>query len=73
MERIFAMKIVVIFIHSFPFQVTYQLKILTTALFSVCMLHKKLGVLKWVSLLLLMLGVTLVQVRLYFGILKDQC
>ncbi|CAH3133538.1 unnamed protein product [Pocillopora meandrina] len=25
------------------------------------MLHKKLGVLKWISLLLLMLGVTLVQ------------
>ena len=73
MERIFAMKIVVIFIHSFPFQVTYQLKILTTALFSVCMLHKKLGVFKWISLLLLMLGVTLVQVRLYFEILKDQC
>jgi len=43
------------------YQVTYQLKILTTALFSVCMLHKKLGVLKWISLLLLMLGVTLVQ------------
>ncbi|KAL9951361.1 hypothetical protein ACROYT_G044012 [Oculina patagonica] len=43
------------------YQVTYQLKILTTALFSVCMLHKKLGILKWISLLLLMLGVTLVQ------------
>ncbi|XP_020632747.1 UDP-N-acetylglucosamine transporter-like [Orbicella faveolata] len=43
------------------YQVTYQLKILTTALFSVCMLHKKLGMLKWVSLLLLMFGVTLVQ------------
>ena len=47
------------------FQVTYQLKILTTALFSVCMLHKKLSVLKWISLLLLMGGVTLVQVRSY--------
>lgn len=49
----------------FFFQVTYQLKILTTALFSVCMLHKKLGILKWISLLILMLGVTLVQVRMY--------
>ena len=29
------------------------------------MLHKRLGMLKWISLLLLMLGVTLVQVRLF--------
>ncbi|KAK2555084.1 UDP-N-acetylglucosamine transporter [Acropora cervicornis] len=43
------------------YQVTYQLKILTTALFSVCMLHKQLGMLKWLSLVLLMIGVTLVQ------------
>lgn len=43
------------------YQVTYQLKILTTALFSVCMLHKKLGIFKWISLILLMGGVTLVQ------------
>lgn len=43
------------------YQVTYQLKILTTALFSVCMLHKQLGILKWISLVLLMIGVTLVQ------------
>lgn len=45
------------------YQVTYQLKILTTAMFSVCMLHKKLGILKWVSLVLLMIGVTLVQLH----------
>ncbi|KAI3374392.1 hypothetical protein L3Q82_006221 [Scortum barcoo] len=43
------------------YQVTYQLKILTTALFSVSMLGKRLGFYQWVSLLLLMAGVTLVQ------------
>lgn len=46
------------------YQVTYQLKILTTALFSVLMLGKKLDSFKWVSLFLLMLGVSLVQVLL---------
>lgn len=46
-----------------PPQVTYQLKILTTALFSVSMLGKKLGVHQWLSLLVLMAGVTLVQVH----------
>lgn len=43
-------------------QVTYQLKILTTALFSVSMLGRKLGIYQWVSLLILMTGVALVQV-----------
>ncbi|XP_068197696.1 solute carrier family 35 member A3b [Antennarius striatus] len=43
------------------YQVTYQLKILTTALFSVSMLGKKLNLNQWFSLLLLMSGVTLVQ------------
>jgi UDP-galactose transporter len=43
------------------FQVTYQLKILTTALFSVTMLHRSLTVRKWVSLVLLTLGVAIVQ------------
>lgn len=45
-------------------QVTYQLKILTTALFSVSMLGKRLGLYQWLSLLLLMAGVTFVQVPL---------
>jgi UDP-sugar transporter A1/2/3 len=44
------------------FQVTYQLKILTTALFSVTMLKRSLTVKKWVSLLLLMAGVAVVQI-----------
>ncbi|KAM6990285.1 solute carrier family 35 member A3b [Tautogolabrus adspersus] len=43
------------------YQVTYQLKILTTALFSVSMLGKKMGLYQWLSLLFLMAGVTLVQ------------
>ncbi|XP_028669172.1 UDP-galactose translocator [Erpetoichthys calabaricus] len=45
------------------FQVTYQLKILTTAIFSVLMLRKSLSRLQWVSLLLLFTGVAIVQVQ----------
>ncbi|XP_076062688.1 UDP-galactose transporter [Oratosquilla oratoria] len=44
------------------YQVTYQLKILTTALFSWVMLGKQLRLLHWCALCLLMLGVSLVQV-----------
>jgi UDP-sugar transporter A1/2/3 len=43
------------------FQVTYQMKILTTALFSVLMLNKKLNFYKWVSLVILTVGIALVQ------------
>lgn len=43
------------------FQVTYQLKILTTAIFSVTMLKRSLTTKKWISLVLLMAGVAVVQ------------
>ncbi|KAI9751075.1 MAG: hypothetical protein M1815_001381 [Lichina confinis] len=43
------------------FQVTYQLKILTTAVFSVTLLRRHLSTRKWASLLLLTLGVAIVQ------------
>lgn len=45
------------------FQVTYQLKILTTALFSVVMLRKRLSAAQWVSLLILFVGVSAVQLQ----------
>jgi drug/metabolite transporter (DMT)-like permease len=44
------------------FQVTYQLKILTTAIFSVLMLGRSLSARKWISLLLLIIGVSIIQV-----------
>lgn len=40
------------------------MKILTTALFSVSMLSKKLGVYQWLSLVILMTGVAFVQVTI---------
>ena len=43
------------------FQVTYQMKILTTALFSVLLLGKKLTMLQWLSLVTLFCGVAVVQ------------
>jgi len=45
------------------FQVSYQLKILTTALFSVAMLKKRLSRLQWLSLIFLFLGVAVVQLQ----------
>jgi UDP-sugar transporter A1/2/3 len=47
-----------------PFQVTYQLKILTTAFFSVSILGQKLNGIKWIALVMLTTGVALEQVRL---------
>lgn len=43
------------------FQVTYQMKIMSTAVFSVVLLGRSLSRDKWFALLLLMVGVTLVQ------------
>jgi UDP-sugar transporter A1/2/3 len=45
------------------FQVTYQMKILTTAGFSVLMLGKKLSTNKWLALLGLAVGVGIVQIQ----------
>ena len=43
------------------YQITYQLKILTTAIFAVTMLNKKLIVTQWLSLVILIAGVAMVQ------------
>lgn len=43
------------------FQVAYQLKILTTAIFSVLLVHKRIRRKQWLALLLLFIGVSLVQ------------
>ncbi|CAO3632921.1 unnamed protein product [Cunninghamella blakesleeana] len=43
------------------FQVTYQMKILSTAIFSVVLLGRTLQRDKWIALILLMIGVTMVQ------------
>ncbi|KAK9317581.1 nucleotide-sugar transporter-domain-containing protein [Lipomyces starkeyi] len=43
------------------FQVTYQLKIITTAAFSVTILHRSLSPMKWMSLVMLTFGIALVQ------------
>jgi len=43
--------------------VSYQLKILTTAIFSVVILSKYLSQLQWVSLVLLFIGVAVVQLQ----------
>lgn len=45
------------------FQVTYQMKILTTAAFSVILLRKKLTSAKWISLFFLAIGVGIVQIQ----------
>merc|ERR1712156_991643 len=44
------------------YQVTYQLKILTTVLFSVLLLKKQIKSVQWFSLLILTIGVSLVQI-----------
>jgi len=43
------------------FQVTYQLKILTTAFFSVILLRKDIKLMQWVALVILMFGIVFVQ------------
>lgn len=43
------------------FQVLYQMKIITTALFSVMILSKRIGIFQWISIVSLAGGVALVQ------------
>ncbi|KAL5251199.1 hypothetical protein ACHWQZ_G016791 [Mnemiopsis leidyi] len=45
------------------YQITYQLKILTTAVFSIVLLHKSISKAQWLSLVILTVGVILVQWR----------
>ena len=44
------------------FQITNQLKIISTAVFSIALLNRQLTRSKWISLVLLSVGVTLVQI-----------
>jgi len=46
---------------SVTFQISYQLKILTTALFTVVVLKRSISLSKWIALSVLMMGVVLVQ------------
>ncbi|XP_074644968.1 UDP-galactose translocator-like isoform X2 [Tubulanus polymorphus] len=45
------------------FQVTYQLKLLTTAIFSVVMLRKSLTKMQWFALMILFVGISIVQLQ----------
>lgn len=49
------------------FQVAYQMKIMTTAAFSVALLGKRLTKAKWMALLLLAIGVGIVQIQTATG------
>jgi len=48
-------------LNSFTVQITLQLKILSASVFTVIILKKKLSGMKWLALILLMTGVSLVQ------------
>lgn len=45
------------------FQVTFQIKILTTAVFMVLLLNKSLRSTQWISLLILVFGISIIQVQ----------
>ncbi|KZV61700.1 hypothetical protein PENSPDRAFT_592487 [Peniophora sp. CONT] len=54
------------------FQVTYQMKILTTAAFSVALLRRRLNAMKWAALVLLSLGVAIVQIQIQMSPTSSQ-
>lgn len=45
------------------FQVTFQIKLLTTALFTVIMLNRSLKFTQWVSLFILFVGISIIQIQ----------
>lgn len=49
------------------YQITYQLKILTTAVFMVVMLRKRITIPQWIALFILVIGVAFVQVCYSFN------
>lgn len=51
------------YLNAATYQVTYQLKILTTAIFSVLIMSKKIERHQWFSLFMLAIGVAFVTVR----------
>ena len=55
------MFLAITYLDAATFQVTYQAKIITTALFAVLLLGKRLSGVQWASLFVLMAGVALIQ------------
>jgi UDP-sugar transporter A1/2/3 len=47
----------------FFFQVSFQLKIITTAIFTVFLLHRQFNLVQWLALFLLFLGISFVQIE----------
>jgi drug/metabolite transporter (DMT)-like permease len=45
------------------FQVSFQLKIFTTAIFTVLLLRRQFNLVQWLALFLLFLGISLVQIE----------
>ena len=65
-KKSFVIKIIIVIhfvLYYYDLQVSYQLKILTTALFSVTMLRKSISKVQWLSLFMLFVGVSVVQLQ----------
>ena len=54
------------YINAATFQLLSQLKILTTAIISILILKTKIDLRKWVSLILLVVGVWIIEVKLIY-------